>query len=238
MAAWISVESTTEDSVTLYLSNLDTNWQSGERTVYWYIGYPENFPTEEIYYQSGTATLYDGADSGGHITFTGLEADTEYGIYCTIYYGDTFLSEAETWVYTDSSSGTTIDKWDWYFSNGNAEDTQTSDAYFAVAYYGDTTSFSYRVWNDMVDKVYEVIRSTTNWWDSGYATYEDTKMTGSYETLTADMFNSLRNNIELVGDYLSLGYRTEIGQVYPGDTVYGDYFLTLANYINACIDYI
>lgn len=141
-------------------------------------------------------------------------------------------------VFTPSSTTGTVAKWSWTASNGTASATDTSAAYNAVKNKQSTKNFSHLVWNDMVDKVYKVIKaySSSAGWDSSYASYENTKMNSSPYYLTAVKFNSLRNNIEIVGGWLKLGYRTDIGKVESGDYVYGEYFLTLADYINACID--
>lgn len=131
---------------------------------------------------------------------------------------------------------TTVTKWDWLASNGLASANQTLRAYNQVNNNGYTTDFSHLVWNDMVDKVYAVIKATTNWWDGTYGSYYDTKMSGPREILTAKMFNSLRNNIELVRLYLGKSTTTGIGQVHTGDRVYGWYFTALTEFINGCID--
>ena len=137
------------------------------------------------------------------------------------------------------SDGVDISRWSWEVSNGTASDGETSDAYNAVYYEQPTTNFSHKVWNDMVSKVYDVAFAKTKWWDSDYASVDDTKFTSEPYELTAVMFNSLRNNIELIGNRSDvLGYKTGIGRVFPGDEVDGDYFLTLANYMNDCIDVI
>ena len=52
------------------------------------------------------------------------------------------------------------------------------------------------------------------------ATYYDTKMWSEPYTLTADMFNSLRNNLDFA-------YYTGISKVFTGDAVLGEYFVTL-----------
>ena len=133
----------------------------------------------------------------------------------------------------------TVDKWSWSVSNGSATATQTSNAYNAVVNKKATTNFSHLVWNDMVDKVNEVIKaySSGKTWDSTYATYANTKMSSTPFYLTAVKFNSLRNNIEIVGNtYLNIGYKTGIEKVETGDYVKGSYFITLADYINDCID--
>lgn len=139
----------------------------------------------------------------------------------------------------DNPAAETVDKWSWSSSNGSASATQTSNAYNAVTNKKATTNFSHLVWNDMVDKVNEVIKaySSGKTWDSTYASYANTKMSSTPYYLTAVKFNSLRNNIEIVGNtYLNIGYKTGIGKVETGDYVKGSYFTTLADYINDCID--
>ena len=142
----------------------------------------------------------------------------------------------------------TIAKWDWYSSNGdNADASQTISAYNAVNGTGigrSTQNFPHEVWNDMVDKVGEIIEKVSGYWDTDYASYDETMSVadenGEY-VLTAVMFNSLRNNLEIAGyydQYCGLGYKTGIGAVNSGDTVYGDYFATLTDYMNYCIDVI
>lgn len=134
----------------------------------------------------------------------------------------------------------TINKWSWSASNGSAPEDVTIASYNALKKGTDTTNFSHLVWNDMVDKVYEIIQATTKWWDENYASYYNTKMHSEPYELTAVMFNSLRNNIELIGNRSDvLGYKTGIGAVYAKDTdfpVRAEYFTALANYINDCID--
>lgn len=244
--AGISVDSKTSSSFTVYVSGLDTSWSNGTRTVYWYRGSAGGgIPTPSAYSQKKTASLANKVSSGGSVTFTGLSAGTQYGVYCEIYHGSTLLTPngLQGYVTTDyeDSGGTSITKWDWYASNGsNASASQTISAYNAINGTGtgrNTKNFSHSVWNDMVDKVKEICDEAVGWWDTDYATYYNTKFNSTPYELTADMFNSLRNNLEIAGyQKLSLGYKTGIGQVFSGDTVYGDYFLTLAEYMNSCID--
>ena len=127
------------------------------------------------------------------------------------------------------TSTTTVNKWDWYASNGSADADETYDAYIAVSYKEITTNFSHKVWNDLVKKVYDILDEKGLEWDTYYATYENTRMTTYPYELTADMFNSLRNNLKFV-------YDSGIGRVEPGDDVLGSYFTTLAQSINYAID--
>lgn len=145
----------------------------------------------------------------------------------------------------------TIKKWSWITSNGSASLSVTTAARNAVQKQESTRNFSHLVWDDMVDKVQALISKTTKVWDTNYATYSNTKAitnaNGEYE-LTAVMFNSLRNNLELVGlkvgltkipsttDHDNAPSGTIPHPVMSGKKVFGHYFLTLTDYMNSCID--
>ena len=132
-----------------------------------------------------------------------------------------------------------MDKWDWQSSNGAATKEQTVLAYEAISNQRNTRQFSYLVWNDIVDKANELIVAYNLTWDGDdYATYYETKMSATGEHLTAKQFNALRNNIEIVGlHHAKLGYGTGIGVVVKDESiVFGEYFLTITDYINDCID--
>lgn len=132
----------------------------------------------------------------------------------------------------------TIPKWDWYSSNGKADATTTYNSYLAL--FDETKSteeFSHEVWNDMVQKAYDIIWQKTKYWDPTYGTVASAKFSAEPYELTAKMFNSLRNNIELLGNRSDvLGYKTGISAVSSGDDVMGWYFTTLTEYMNDCID--
>lgn len=135
---------------------------------------------------------------------------------------------------TMSSTTPVVDYWDWSVSNGSANANQTQAAYSAVANNGETSEFSYLVWNDMCAKVKEVRDAVSGIgsWDtggSGGLSYNNTLMTSSDKVLTADRFNTLRYNI-------GSQYSTGISEVYTGDVVYGSYFITLMEKVNEWID--
>lgn len=220
----IAVSNVGTSHVTLYLTNLDGTWADGTRTVTWYLGY-NTTPTLSYYQRTGTSYLANGALTGGHITFN-LPPARYWGIYCTVFNGSTYLTQC--W-----SEVTLVPVWSWSSSNGIASATATSAAYNAVVNKTATNNFSHVVWNDMVDKVKTLTDNITGYWDTDYATYYNTKFNSTPYELTATMFNSLRNNLELVG--AEFGYsKTGIGVVSKGGEVKGDYFLTLAEYINKC----
>lgn len=179
----------------------------------------------------------DESGEGSNFKFTyDVEADTNYYVWVRCCFGSD-SGTIDFYVEPPGTSSPTIEKWSWTSSNGGASSTQTRNAYNAVVNKTAVTNFSHIVWNDMVDKVKDIMDEAVGWWDGTYATYSNTRFNASPYELTADMFNSLRNNIEIAGNsYLGLGYKTGIDKVNSGDKVYGDYFLTLADYINDCID--
>lgn len=225
--AKITVSSKTANSVTLWVSSLDTSWTNGTRTAYWYLGTPNS----GYYLDSKTATIADGVSSGGSVTFSGLSANTQYSIYCEIYHGSTLLATLEGLVTTSASGGGSgdITKWDWNTSNGTATSEETQEAYRAAVQGLYVSYFSHNVWNDMVNKVKAILGYIGTSWDSSYESYYDTLMTESDRTLTASRFNSLRYNI---GSHYSTGMK----DVNSGDEVDGDYFKVLAQVINFWID--
>ena len=176
-----------------------------------------------------------------------VEADTTYYIWVREADGNSTGSMA----LVVTLSVPTIDRWSWEFSNGTASDDETYESLMAVLNYQRTLNFSRKVWNDMVDKTKKIIDNSTKLWDKTYAdTADGTKMHTSPCDLTAVMFNSLRNNLELAGTGAKIGlekipnapdpdnaYQGTIPHpVSSGDPVYGHYFITLTNYMNDCID--
>lgn len=211
--AYISVLSTTESSIRVQMRGLDTTYERADRVCTWYLNGQRN----------GISTLGGKISSGGTYTFSGLKAGTTYNISVSITApGWTRVVELDTTAETDSPS---IEPWSWSRSNGNASASQTSAAYSAVRNNGSLSSFSHLVWNDMVDKVREILDAKGLAWSNNFASYSATKMSYGDKVLTAARFNSLRYNI-------GLHYSTGINTVRTGDTVYGWYFTTLANCIN------
>lgn len=102
--AGINVVSTTSSSVTLCLSGLDTSWNGATRTVYWYLA-DGGYPTENAYDFKRTTSISGSPSSGGTITFSGLESNTNYYICCMVYHGSNLLAEKYGEVTTDYGSG-------------------------------------------------------------------------------------------------------------------------------------
>jgi hypothetical protein len=134
-----------------------------------------------------------------------------------------------TYIVPPADEPPLIPTWGWAISNGSASEEQTSAAYSAVTEKTAVSNFSYLVWNDLCDKVKEILDVLNLAWDEKYKSFDETKMTSDDRTLTDSRFNSLRYN---VGSH----YSTDIDEVISGDPVLGSYFTTIADCINGWID--
>lgn len=150
-----------------------------------------------------------------------------YRVYCS--WSTTSSGQGNSDYVIIGSSGVSIDRWDWSASNGSATANQTVVAYDVISNKGNTAEFSYKVWNDLVDKVVEVYDAIEGSWNTKYLTWKATRMQSDDRILTADRFNSLRYNI-------GINVSTGIDEVSRGDPVMGWYFERLTNRLNEWID--
>ncbi len=137
--------------------------------------------------------------------------------------------------------------WDWNASNGSATAAQTRNAYTALISNGNTSGFSYKVWNDLVNKIYEVNRALSRGWKTDYASLSGTRASRTYDELTDDRFNSARFNVNYpwwswAFDPNRTGYlgRVEVRGVAKygdngADIVFGAYILELVQRLNTVI---
>ncbi len=175
-----------------------------------------NVIEEDTRYRTTTSRFYEN-----------LSPNTKYYVYCSYSSnGSTADDTLSDYIYTQELS---VDLWDWESSNGSATASQTLKAYNAVTNKGNVSDFSYKVWNDMCYKVYEIRSTLGAWaWDTQYLSYDDTLMSSADKVLTAKRFNSLKYNIGSL-------YSTGISDVSTGDKVYGSYFTTLMDVVNEWI---
>lgn len=159
--------------------------------------------------------------------YSGLSPNTQYRVYVSWSTSTTGMGKY-TFRYV-TTSAPPISLWSWTSSNGEATDDQTKAAYSAITNKGLTSKFSYLVWNDLVNKVQEVLDALDDTWNSAYCTKADALMSSSDKTLTATRFNSVRYNI-------GLRYSTGISEVAKGDSVLGSYFTTMTTSLNAWIN--
>lgn len=240
LQTYVSKLSLTRYSVTFAKSGNATISITGNFPVICWVG-------TQIEHELNSPSIYDAY--GEHLNISipySVEQGVTYYIWLRSYEHATSGAITLNISYDD---GTSIKKWSWSASNSTAIDHVTSasvtlNSYYALNKDNPTSDFSHLVWMDMVDKVWEVIWNKTKYWDDFWADKDTTRnlpqnSDGLYE-LTAVAFNSLRNNIELIGNRSDvLGRKTGIGQVFAQNANYpvkAEYFLTLADYINDCID--
>lgn len=156
-------------------------------------------------------------------TFSGLSPSTTYAVNVSV--NGSWIG-ARTFTTNSKTVQINVAPWDWYASSERIN--------FYNVLYGNLPAnpeyLSRNVWNDIVNKVNELIiatNATGYGWDSGYATLSGTYVY-SGESLSAVKFNSLRNNLHFVRN-------TGIGKVNAGDPILPSYFITITNTINNAI---
>ena len=163
-------------------------------------------------------------------TISNLAPDTDYLVNV-----GTSLTGGQPWAWIGAQGFTTnaegeVDEWDWTISNGSATAAQTQLAYAAVTGKGPLTDFSYLVWNDMVNKTYELVADRGGEWNTTYGTLAETLMTAADKHMTARRFNAVIWNLAQ--------YKTPLNGLTrknQGDPMLGSYFIDLADSINNTI---
>ena len=216
----IALTFNTSGSVAIYTSGLFDTYGLFGQSSDWNpsTGYPYFYLTSDD-------------DSAGapnfRITYADVKANTTYYLWVRGHSGG--LSGATT-VYIVPPSSKRIDIWRWEVSNKNASVAQTQAAYNAISNRGSVSDFPHLVWNDIVDKLKDVIDYVGAVWFSEYASYENAKMNAYDRVLTANRYNALVDNLD---QYLSaLDY---IGYKNPGNEVKGWDISALTTTINVWI---
>ena len=158
--------------------------------------------------------------SGGEYTFYGFAQGSD-GTYWPAGSGSV----------TVTSSGDTIIKWSW---NSNT-DRQTAYR-ILMGELPVSAGFKASVWNDLVNKVDEVLRwSETRWgeYNKNSLSKQQCKVS-SGQTLSADIYNSVVWNTDVMwGSGLP-----ELYTVKKGDVLTGSHIINLVNQLNYTIDWI
>jgi hypothetical protein len=130
---------------------------------------------------------------------------------------------------SQTSSGLGVEPWSWEISNGSASSAQTKRAYQILLGNSPAGGFSYKVWNDLVDKVAEMRKAAKNWgWDPVVLTKDKTYVS-SDTILSADIYNSLRYNI---GSVKSTGSEYVVES---GDEILGKHIVNIVEILNEII---
>lgn len=162
--------------------------------------------------------------------FGGLSPNTNYAVNVRSVPAGGTLHNAP-WIgtrYFTTDPESNVDEWDWTISNGSATAAQTQLAYAAITGNGPLTDFSYLVWNDMVNKTYEVVADRNGEWNTTYGTLAETLMSATDKHMTARRFNAIVWNLAQ--------YKTpSVTRKNQGDPMLGSYFIELANSINNTI---
>lgn len=155
--------------------------------------------------------------TGTSYTYTGLDSGTGYLIIIDVLYSGHYSSNWGTdsgFEYTDSAPA--IDPWYWNYAELNAFNNK-----------GNFSVLTAARWNSFIDRINEAATQLSWGWDNSFASLAGTKAY-SGQTLTAAMFNSARYNVDA-------RYSTNLPVVSKGDTIYGWYFITLQDKLNAWI---
>jgi hypothetical protein len=139
--------------------------------------------------------------------------------------------------------------WAWDKSNGSASQADVARAYTAITTQGQCSDFSRYVWNDLVNKVADVLDKCGLEWDSTYCSAQAACIDRQYGELTAVKFNSVTRNIHRLG-FITWKWAVEKKAGYVGrnyfygystykeraDTLYGWYFIELVDKFNRAIE--
>jgi len=177
-----------------------------------------------------TYQITSNESSGGSNSFSkavsGLSAGTTYSWTATLGYVDG--SGNIVWsTYTDSGNFTTdtaslnVEKWSWSASTDRANFLKMCNGQLPVDYAYAS------VWNEIVDKIDEVLNAMGLYWQSNYASKANTKASAG-KSLSAVMYNSAKHNVERMAS-------TGTSPVSKGNKIFGKHFTALTDAINTAI---
>ena len=227
--AVFSAEGISSSTILVNFTGLDTNYNQRNRICQWSAVGEEGTITFDPTFMPNQVSTYSHILSGGYPTH--LRPNSVYQITCIVYLFNSKDENAQvSGTVTFQAVAITLPslKWQWDESNGIATKEQTLLAFETITSKKSTSLFSYLVWNDMVDKVQNILNKAGLAWNNYFGSIAATKMSENDKILTAIRFNALRYNIN--------SNSTGIPTVVKGDKVYGNYFITLTNSINSWID--
>ena len=205
------------------VSGLDTSKK--ELQLFWFLdGKP--FATEKV----------EPSDDAHSFTLAPVYFASTHTVGVTIYDAE---EPIESLVAQTNTLYADIPTWRWVESNGQATMSQTLAAYEAATTKGLVADYSHLVWDDFVRLVKHALDEVGLPWLTTYGSYDQTLVKETYGALTAKRFNAVVQNIRypywtwesLPGSYGYLGRQA----VRSGDTVYGQYMIELAKYLNVML---
>lgn len=161
-------------------------------------------------------------------TFGGLAPSTQYLLNVNV---------DGSWLGASTFTTSAVSPWSWSAS------TERQNFYNVLTGVlpANPEYLSHNVWNDLVDKVREIVVATkatySGEWDNTYADYAATYCY-SGDTLSAVKFNSLRQNVNLVCTKVSVSSLTNdgVGAVSAGQEILGSYITKVTSKINEIIE--
>lgn len=176
-----------------------------------------------------------GSSSSFKDSFAGFEKGTRYNWEAQLGYevsgNIVWLDVYDSGSFTTAGSSVIVEPWSWDASNGNATSVATRTAYNVLMGTENPSEFSHLVWNDLVDKAYEVRSARGYTWDTDGGNYPSVSgcKVSAGETLSARKYNGVRYNI---GSILSTG----IFDQSPGDKITGYKIYHLTEVLNEIIN--
>lgn len=170
---------------------------------------------ENYYYYYCVYAAYSSDGTGGGY-YTGDDPTSESWFYWEI------PINLLTWSWSNSSGS-------WNDQHGSASSVLLQSALSAVGNNGRTDSFSFSVWNDLVNWIIYNLQQL----DISITYYNYVFMSSTDKILTADRWNELR---KLYNAVISEIGGTYLNSVSRGDIVYGSYFINLVNNMNTAIN--
>lgn len=222
MARKLVITNTTTTSISVNITGLSTSYTYNGRVFYVHAYKGSKLISE------AEKKVSAGVSQTGTITVKNLSPDTEYTIEVYVYMPDLEeviqLEDLTTdGVYTNPEP-ILITKWSWTTTESNA-----------LKYHGAISTITAERWNELVNKVSEYrIAKGKNAWNNNYPasnplTIDKVRMKTD-KVLTADRYNSLKNNLGTV-------YPTGISDVNKGDEVKGrTHFIAFTDKLNEAID--
>lgn len=175
-----------------------------------------------------------GSSSTFSQTITGLSPSSSYRWTATLGYAIgsniQWLDMTDSGILYTQSAGLGIQPWFWTKSNGEATTVMTQNAYDVLYGRLPASEFSHYVWNDLVDKVYEMRQAKGYSWDTAYGRYTSYSGCKLYtgDVLTALIFNSVKYNVGSINPTFA--------DVTSGERIYGEYFTILTDRLNEIIE--
>lgn len=229
MAATITVTSKTYNSFTVKFSGFAANYsppsgyESQQRKVYWYWKYKGTTDSFTNYTSGGTSLLPNNSSiTEISFTFENMVPGVTYDFFAKVEHP----GNSTYWFFPNNYSGSSTG-----YTPENYIETKTS-----VPTSGSRISnFTYQTWNLMVEAVNSILVSKSRGWNwttygqNNYLSKNNTKMSSSDKTLTAERFNSLWYNI---WTWSSSSYLDEEAPAVQGEPVLASYFTALGNAIS------